>query len=160
MRLINSNLLIPCSLSKLIISILLVLLMIQPFLMKCANARVGRKNKRVQSCLSLCYKTTCLAKTHRRDLIYRMQKSKPQYWRLPEGSIYFYGLHTFLCMWLITTRKRIGKRYTKCNVEAVKRFHDFNNYSILDVITQQWKSLHQIALISWYFVLIVYNFLS
>ena len=142
------------------ISIPLILLIIHPFLMKYANARVGCKNKRVQSCLSLCYKTTCLAKTHRRDLIYRMQKSKPQYWRLPEGSIYFYGLHTFLCMWLITTRERIRKRYTKCNVEAVKQFHDFNDNFILDVIIQQWKCLKQIALISWYFVFIVYSFLS
>ena len=123
MRLINSNLFIPFSLSKLTISILLILLIIHPFLMKCANARVGCKNKRVQSCLSLCYKTTCLARTHRRDLIYRMQKSKPQYWRLPEGSIYFYGLLTFLCMWPKRVKKRIRKGYTKCKSKAIKRSH-------------------------------------
>ena len=33
-----------------------------------ANIHVGGKNEEVQSCLSLCFKVTCLAKTHWRNL--------------------------------------------------------------------------------------------
>ena len=42
---------------------------------------------------------------------------------MPEGSIYFYGLLTFLCMWPKRVRKRIRKGYCKCKSKAIKRSH-------------------------------------
>ena len=44
--------------------------------------------------------------------------------------------------------ERIRKRYTKCNVEAVKQFHDFNDNVILDIIAKQLKYVQQIASIN------------
>ena len=42
---------------------------------------------------------------------------------MPEGSIYFYGLLTFLCMWPRRVKKRIRKGYSKCKSKAIKRSH-------------------------------------